>query len=67
MGLHARGILRLPQKLDTALDALAASATVTGCFPAQFAPADTVHKTAEIAHLADMDIVDRCATYEATY
>lgn len=65
--LHARGFVRLPETLDAALDAFAASTTVTGWFPGPFAPAYIAHKTAEIAHLADMDIIARCAAYEATY
>lgn len=65
--LQSRGIVRLPETLEAALDAFEASATVTGWFPNDFASVYRAHKDAEIAHLADMDIAACCAAYEATY
>ncbi len=65
--LHARGFVRLPETLERALDAFAADPVVTGWFPAPFAAVYRAHKTAEIAHLADMDTPARCAAYEDTY
>lgn len=65
--LKARGFVRLPQTLEAALDAFEADPTVTGWFPKQFADVYRAHKTAEIAHVADMDITARCVAYEDTY
>ncbi|GFE52517.1 glutamine synthetase [Roseobacter cerasinus] len=65
--LAARGYARLPETLEAALDSFAASTTVTGWFPDQFADVYRAHKLAEIAHLADMDIDAKCAAYADTY
>ena len=65
--LEARGFVRLPETLEAALDAFEADPTVTQWFPEPFAAVYRAHKTAEIAHLAEMDIPQRCAAYEATY
>ncbi|UWR22141.1 glutamine synthetase family protein [Sulfitobacter sp. S190] len=65
--LAARGYARLPETLEAALDSFAASTTVTGWFPDQFADVYRAHKLAEIAHLADRDIDAKCAAYADTY
>ncbi|WP_432817210.1 glutamine synthetase family protein [Sulfitobacter sp. JB4-11] len=65
--LQARGFVRLPETLEAALDAFEADSTVTGWFPGPFAAVYRAHKTAEIAHVADMDTAMRCAAYEGTY
>lgn len=65
--LAARGFVRLPETLEAALDAFTAEPVVTGWFPAPFAAVYHAHKTAEIAHLADMDVPARCLAYENTY
>lgn len=65
--LKARGFVRLPETLQAALDAFEANKTVTGWFPETFSPVYRAHKEAEIAHVADMDMQQRCAAYEATY
>lgn len=65
--LHARGFVRLPETLETALDAFEANHVVTSWFPNQFASVYRALKTAEMAHIAGMDIAAKCATYEETY
>ena len=65
--LHARGFVRLPETLGAALDAFDADPVAKGWFPESFAAVYRAHKTAEIAHLAEMDTPARCAAYEATY
>lgn len=65
--LAARGFVRLPQTLEAALDAFTADATVTGWFPKQFAAVYRAHKEAEIAHVANMDTLTKCAAYAQTY
>lgn len=65
--LAARGFVRLPETLETALDAFTGSATVTRWFPEQFAEVYRAHKEAEIAHVADMDVDAKCAAYAETY
>lgn len=65
--LHARGIIRLPETLEAALVSFAADKVVTGWFPESFVSVYCAHKTAEIAHLAGLDTLARCAAYENTY
>lgn len=65
--LSARGYVRLPTTLQSALDRFEASKTATGWFPAAFAPVYRAHKAAEIAHLEGMDVAQKCSAYEATY
>lgn len=65
--LQARGFVRLPETLEAALEGFAADPVVTGWFPEPFAAVYKAHKLAEIACVADMDIPERCAAYEATY
>lgn len=65
--LRARGFVRLPETLEAALDAFAAEPVTRGWFPETFAAVYRAHKMAEIAHLADMDTLTRCAAYENTY
>ncbi|WP_187431510.1 Glutamine synthetase [Roseobacter fucihabitans] len=65
--LHKRGFVRLPETLEAAIDAFEQDATATSWFGDPFAAVYRAHKAAEIAHVADMDVVERCAAYEATY
>jgi len=65
--LDARGFVRLPETLETALERFEANDTVRGWFPDTFAPVYLAHKRAEIAHVADMDTAARCAAYSQTY
>jgi len=65
--LLARGFIRLPQSLETALQCMSQSNTVKGWFPESFLPVYYAHKTSEIEHVADMDTAARCAAYETTY
>ncbi|WP_306113832.1 MULTISPECIES: glutamine synthetase family protein [unclassified Roseovarius] len=65
--LHARGFVRLPETLEAALDRLAGNDVVTGWFPKPFAGVYLAHKQSEIAHVADLDVTQRCASYESTY
>lgn len=65
--LAERGYVRLPTSLEAALDRFEASATATGWFPSGFASVYRAHKTAEIAHLEELDVAGKCAAYEATY
>ncbi|MFC6583431.1 hypothetical protein [Sulfitobacter aestuariivivens] len=65
--LEARGFVRLPEMLETALDLFEANDIVRGWFPDVFAPVYLAHKRAEIAHVIEMDIVERCAAYSQTY
>ena len=65
--LQARGVVRLPETLEAALDAFEANPVVKSWFPEQFVRIYRAHKTAEIAYVADMDTPERFAAYQATY
>ena len=65
--LAARGFVRLPTSLDAALDRFEASEIAKGWFPAPFASVYCAHKASEIAHVADMEIAQKCAAYEDSY
>jgi len=65
--LTERGLTRLPETLDVALERMLANRTVTGWFPESFAAVYAAHKRAEIAHVAGMDTAALLAAYEETY
>ena len=65
--LHARGIARLPETLEAALERFGANPTVAGWFPEPFREVYLAHKASEIDHLAGMDTAARCAAYEMVY
>lgn len=65
--LAKRGLVRLPQSLDQALQRFEANQTVCGWFPGDFAAVYIAHKRGEMAVLDGMTEQDRCAAYEATY
>ena len=65
--LAARGFIRLPETLETALERFAENDIVTGWFPDSFAAVYRAHKESEIAHVTEMDVAARCAAYAATY
>lgn len=65
--LADRGLVRLPTTLEAALDKFQSNDTVTGWFSKDFADVYRAHKNAEIAHVADMTIEERCSAYENTY
>lgn len=65
--LTARGLRRLPETLEAALERFSANETVSGWFPEPFASVYEAHKRGEIAHVADMDTAARCRAYEEAY
>ena len=65
--LAARGFIRLPQTLESALACLTNSDVARKWFPEDFISVYHAHKVSEIEHLADMDTEARCAAYENTY
>ncbi|MEM8730788.1 MAG: glutamine synthetase family protein [Pseudomonadota bacterium] len=65
--LDARGFVRLPTSLASALEAFSGDETTKGWFPAPFAEVYRAHKDGEIAYLADMDVPAKCAAYGETY
>ncbi len=65
--LTKRGLVRLPQTLDEALNRFVANPVVTGWFPEGFSAVYEAHKRSEIAKTADLDTDTRCRLYEETY
>jgi len=65
--LSGKGLIRLPETLEAALQCLTQSSTVNSWFPETFISVYESHKASEIAHLAELDTVERCAAYETTY
>lgn len=64
---QAAGIRPLPQSLDEALDALAATAPAKEWFGATYLDAYMRHKRSEIAMLGDADEIEQCSRYAASY
>ncbi|OWK21288.1 hypothetical protein AJ88_19385 [Mesorhizobium amorphae CCBAU 01583] len=65
--LSDRGYKRLPQSLEEALLRFEQNDVVTRWFPAGFASIYTAHKRAEIAHLGDRAVKERCSAYSKVY
>ncbi|WP_420583866.1 glutamine synthetase [Ruegeria sp.] len=65
--LNSRGLVRLPETLEAALDRFMQNETAKNWFPEPFAEIYRAHKTSEIVHVAEMDTTERCAAYESTY
>lgn len=65
--LCARGYVRLPQTLESALERFQANTVVTGWFPNGFADTYVKHKQGEIAFLKGRDQGAVCAAYEEVY
>lgn len=65
--LAARGFVRLPETLETALSAFQSDTTVTGWFGPTFADVYAAHKASEIDAVKDMNTAQKCAAYESTY
>lgn len=65
--LAKKGIVRLPQTLEKALDRFVNNQMVTGWFPDRFAQVYRAHKQSEIEKTADLDTDARCRLYEETY
>jgi glutamine synthetase len=65
--LAARGLVRLPQSLEDALDCLAADPVVRGWFAPEFVDVYIAHKRGELAGLAGMSQPEVCARYESVY
>ena len=65
--LAERGFVRLPQTLETALEAFQSNPIVTGWFGTEFAGVYVAHKTAEIDAVRDLETAGKCAAYEGTY
>lgn len=65
--LRARGYVRLPQSLDSALKQFAENSVVAGWLPNGFADTYVKHKRAEMAFLGDRDQAAICRAYEEVY
>lgn len=65
--LRRRGIVRLPQTLEAALQAFGSNAVATGWFPDGFAEVYLKHKRREIEHIAGRSEQEVHAAYEAAY
>lgn len=65
--LRERGLVRLPQSLEQALENFAANETVRQWFGQEFCEVYLAHKRHELAHLADLTVEERCAAYTALY
>lgn len=64
--LSQRGYVRLPGNLSDALDQFEANDTVTGWF-GELADIYVLHKRAELEHVAQLDLTERCAAYREIY
>jgi glutamine synthetase len=62
-----RGIARLPQSLQQALDALVADEVARTWFPKELFHAYLAHKRCEIGLMADLDRDQRCERYTSAY
>ena len=65
--LSAKGLSRLPETLELALQRLSENEAVKNWFPDTFVPVYLAHKASEIAYLADMTDLERCSAYASTY
>jgi glutamine synthetase len=65
--LEKRGLVRLPETLDEALQRFENNKTVCGWFPEEFAPVYLAHKRGELTYLQGKNTRERCAAYEAVY
>jgi glutamine synthetase len=65
--LRARGIVRLPQSLAEALDALEADAVVRGWFPPPLLEAYLRYKRWEIGYLGNLPPDEQCRRYAESY
>jgi glutamine synthetase len=65
--LEARGYVRLPETLESALQRFESNQTVCNWFPADFASVYVAHKRGEIAFLNRKDTDARCHAYEEVY
>lgn len=65
--LAGRGVVRLPQSLEEALECFGADPVVRGWFPPGFADVYIAHKRGELETLAGLDAAEVCARYEAVY
>ena len=61
------GLVRLPETLQAALEALQADKTVTGWFAPEFIETFVGIKQAEIARLSELDATAQCALYGTLY
>jgi glutamine synthetase len=62
-----RGIVRLPQSLGEALDALEADPVARTWFPARLHDAYLRYKRAEIALMEELTPAEQCERYSAVY
>jgi glutamine synthetase len=62
-----RGIRRLPQSLDEALDAFTADEATRAWFPPALHAAYLAHKRCELDLMADLDRDERCRRYSEAY
>ena len=65
--LAERGFIRLPETLDAALACFQSNDVVKGWFPPSFAQTYCAHKASEIDAVRDLDVMDQCKRYEASY
>ena len=65
--LTQKGLVRLPQTLEDAVDRFVTNPVVVGWFPKGFAEVYQAHKQSEIEITANLDKDARCRMYEETY
>ena len=65
--LHQKGYNRLPTTLAEALARFSGNPVVRGWFPDGFADVYIAHKNGELAVVADLTDLEKCAAYEAVY
>ncbi|QBX99909.1 glutamine synthetase [Rhodophyticola sp. CCM32] len=65
--LAQKGLVRLPETLDAALEAFRSDTIVTGWFGPEFEAVYSAHKADEIDTVKDMDTPEKCTAYEGTY
>lgn len=65
--LRARGLVRLPQTLENALERFQMNRVVAGWFPKGFGDTYVSHKLGEIAYLKGRNQAEVCTAYEEVY
>ncbi|WP_104840434.1 glutamine synthetase family protein [Sinorhizobium fredii] len=65
--LAAKGLVRLPQSLQEAIERFSANDIVKGWFPEGFADVYVKHKQREIKHVEGLSEQDACLAYERAY
>ena len=65
--LQEKGVVRLPENLDAALNLFADSNMTSKWFGSSFKAVYLAHKRAEIAHLEGLSVEEKCAAYAQVY